>query len=101
MTDRKICEASLQMEKIYTPSELKDILQVSYQTVVGLIDSGRLEGIDLATTGKRKLRRVSETALRRFIDNDSGKKLESKISLPQEEEHFRTGRRLRLNNKPR
>lgn len=88
------------MEKIYTPTEIKDILQVSYQTVVGLIDSGRLEGINLGTTGKRKLRRVSETALRRFIDNDCGRKLDSKLSHPQEEERFRTGRRLRL-SKPR
>ena len=81
------------LDRIYTVQELADHLRVSPSTVTSLIDSGRLKSLpNLSASDKKRIRRVTHSALLEFLNLQSEpKRREKALPLPSPEK-----RRLRL-----
>ena len=54
------------MEKVYTPKEVAEILQVSEQTITEMLRQGTLKGVKAG-----KLWRVPDRHLQRFLNGDT------------------------------
>lgn len=62
------------MEKFYTVKEFGALLKINIRTVNNLISSGRLKAVDVGT-GKRKIWRIYDGELQRFMAESYQKKM--------------------------
>lgn len=61
----------IDLEKAYSPKEVKDILRVSYHTVLRMIDQKRIEAVKVGVSENGKEWRISGTAILAYLSRNS------------------------------
>lgn len=73
--------SAIDIDKVYTPQEVAKFLRCSPWTVNAMIDRGALPA-KILTVGKKKMRRVTRSALEKFIGTSNVPEQQKSPEIP-------------------